>query len=134
MSDEPHLTDNQGHVLKHLRDTGRALSAYEILDLVRNDGLRAPAQVYRALEKLIEIGLVHRLESLNAFIACGHDHIEPETCTETVAFAICDKCGDVAEYEMLAEAVALRKSLGCDGFVAGHMTIEVRGRCADCAG
>jgi Fur family transcriptional regulator, zinc uptake regulator len=134
MPEEPHLTDNQSHVLKHLRATGRALSAYEILDLVRDDGLRAPAQVYRALEKLIETGLVHRLESLNAFIACGHDHVEPETCTETVAFAICEKCGVVAEYEMLEEAAALRSSLGNDGFVTGHMTIEVRGRCADCAG
>jgi Fur family transcriptional regulator, zinc uptake regulator len=134
MSEAMQLTDNQGHVLKHLRVRGRALSAYEILDLVRDDGLRAPAQVYRALEKLIEAGLVHRLESLNAFIACGHDHIEPEACTETVAFAICEKCGAVGEYEMPMEVAALRNSLANDGFVTDHMTIEVRGRCAGCAG
>ena len=53
-------------------------------------GLRAPLQVYRALDKLVETGLVHRLESLNAFVACAHKHCHDDCAS---AFAICEKCG-----------------------------------------
>ncbi|HSM41507.1 MAG TPA: transcriptional repressor, partial [Afifellaceae bacterium] len=52
------------------------LSAYDILDRLRDKGFRAPLQVYRALDKLLALGLVHRLESLNAFIACAHPDCE----------------------------------------------------------
>ncbi len=132
MSDVPKLTANQRVVLERLRDSGRALSAYEILDKVRGDGLRAPAQVYRALEKLIGGGLVHRLESLNAFIACAHDHGAPAPVTPAVVFTICTRCGGVAEHAMPGLGETLRTSLGRDGFLPGHMTVEVSGRCADC--
>ena len=52
-----------------LEDTGKPASAFEILDALRDEGLRAPLQVYRALSKLIDSGSVHRIESLNAFVA-----------------------------------------------------------------
>ena len=135
MLDAVKLTDNQNYVLKSLSEAGRALSAYEILDQVRECGLRAPAQVYRALEKLIEVGLVHRLESLNAFVACDHkhDHAQAPAPAHAAAFAICETCGTVFEYDMPTEADALRASLAKDGFVANSMTVEVRGCCADCS-
>ncbi|MEK9753337.1 MAG: transcriptional repressor [Rhodospirillaceae bacterium] len=132
MPDEPKLTANQGLVLDRLRADGRALSAYEILDLVRGDGLRAPAQVYRALDRLIAAGLVHRLESLNAFIACAHDHGAPAETPAAVVFTICTRCGGVAEYTMPTIGKALSSQLGHEGFQPGHMTVEVSGQCAGC--
>ncbi|MCB1460156.1 MAG: transcriptional repressor, partial [Nitratireductor sp.] len=66
------LTRNQLLVLNALVAAGGPLSAYGILDQLREEGFRAPLQVYRALEKLVDQGKVHRLESLNAFVACSH--------------------------------------------------------------
>src|SRR5665647_1791430 len=86
------LTRNQHLVLDALTGAEAPLSAYGILDQVRAEGIRAPLQVYRALEKLQQMGLAHRLESLNAFIACAHAHDHPGGIT---AFAICEGCGRV---------------------------------------
>lgn len=72
---QPHdlkLTKNQGLVLSVLESSGQPLSAYTILDRLRGQGLKAPLQVYRALDKLLEHGRVHRLESMNAFVVCCH--------------------------------------------------------------
>jgi len=66
------LTRNQSLVFGALSRAEGPLSAYTILDQLRDDGFRAPLQVYRALDKLVETGMVHRLESLNAFVACSH--------------------------------------------------------------
>jgi len=133
MPDPETLTANQKAVLTRLRVAGRAMSAYEILDLVRSDGLRAPAQVYRALEKLTAAGLVHRLESLNAFIACVHDHGSDAPPVHAVVFTICSGCGAVDELDLPTVTEALQGSLGQGGFKPGHMTVEVSGRCAGCA-
>ena len=64
------LTRNQQLVYDALTGAKTPLSAYTLLDQLRDAGFRAPLQVYRALEKLIEIGQVHRLESINSFVAC----------------------------------------------------------------
>ncbi len=61
---ENDLTRNQSLVLDTLSQSGGPLSAYTILDQLRDHGFRAPLQVYRALDKLVEFGMVHRLESL----------------------------------------------------------------------
>ena len=88
------LTKNQTLVLDVLAASETPLSAYAILDVLRDDGLRAPLQVYRALESLMAFGSVHRLESLNAFVACSH----PKCSTHSnVAFTICEKCNNVLE-------------------------------------
>src|SRR3954470_20560978 len=95
MSASHDLTKNQGLVLGTLEKAEGPLSAYTILDALRSDGLRAPLQVYRALDKLLAFGLVHRLESLNAFVACAHPHCH---ASSMMAFAICEKCGSVEEF------------------------------------
>lgn len=89
------LTRNQTLVFDVLSKAEGPLSAYTILDQLRDDGFRAPLQVYRALEKLLDYGMVHRLESLNAFVACAHPQ-----CHEhgLIAFAICEQCGQVTEF------------------------------------
>ncbi|MGB2321810.1 MAG: Fur family transcriptional regulator, partial [Candidatus Puniceispirillaceae bacterium] len=67
------LTRNQTLVLEALASAGQPLGAYSLLDLLRDQGFKAPLQVYRALDQLISEGLVHRLESLNAWTACCED-------------------------------------------------------------
>lgn len=122
------LTRNQQLVLDRLAASNAALTAYDLLDLLRAEGLRAPVQVYRALETLGQRGLIHRIESLNAFIACcAHDH------QAAAGFAICDDCGEVAEFAFPASEEGLKSVAGESGFETRHMTVELHGRCAACA-
>jgi Fur family zinc uptake transcriptional regulator len=125
------LTRNQELVLGTLAHSDAPLSAYDILDRLRGDGLRAPLQVYRALEKLTERGLAHRLESLNAFVCCSD-----ESCHErggTTAFAICETCGRVEEFADKSIEQKLKGWSKTTGFVPSRMTIELRGLCRECA-
>ena len=123
------LTRNQGLVLDALERSQAPMSAYTLLDELREEGLRAPLQVYRALEKLREAGLVHRLECLNAFVACSH---EDGHRTELVAFAICETCGQVAEFSDREIAGRLAGWAGRNAFAIAKTTIEIRGLCAHC--
>lgn len=124
------LTRNQDLVYGALSRAQGPMSAYAILDELRDDGFRAPLQVYRALERLQALGLVHRLESLNAFVACCHPDCEEDG---TVAFAICEQCGHVAEFT----DAGLKKHLGAwaseNGFRPRKTAIEIRGTCAACS-
>ncbi len=125
----PDLTRNQTLVFDALSRAEGPLSAYMILDQLRGDGFRAPLQVYRALEKLLEYGLVHRLESLNAFVACAHPQCHQEGL---IAFAICEKCGQVTEFadpviDNLVDAWSVQH-----GFRPRKTTLELRGRCEKC--
>jgi Fur family transcriptional regulator, zinc uptake regulator len=127
---EPSLTRNQQLVFDALNGSSHPLSAYAILDKLRDDGLRAPLQVYRALDRLVESGKVHRLESLNAFVACAHAHCHQDCAS---AFAICEKCGSVTEFSDDKIMSRLRGWSSEAKFQPGRMTVEVRGVCADCA-
>ncbi len=121
------LTRNQALVLKVLEDAARPLGAYQILEQTTAAGVRAPAQVYRALDKLVELGLAHRIETLNAFIFCGHGPHEDE-----VAFAICDSCGSVAEISLAGVRAALRRSAETSGFALQEAHVELHGACGTC--
>ena len=126
------LTRNQQLVLSRLRASAKAMTAYELLDALRDEGLRAPVQVYRALETLGQRELVHRIESLNAFVACSHQDAAHDH--ETAAgFAICDDCRQIWEFTLPPEAglTALAES---KGFETRQATVELHGRCAHCAG
>lgn len=127
----PKLTRNQQLVRDRLEGAGRAMGAYELLDALRQDGLRAPAQVYRALEKLTDIGLIHRLESCNAYIACAEPAHPPHDET-AAAFAICDSCGSVTEFAAAEAMNGLAGWAARHGFATRRATIELRGRCAAC--
>ena len=124
------LTRNQLCVLERLETATGPLSAYTLLDQLRDQGFRAPLQVYRALDTLIKGGFVHRLESLNAFVACAHDHDHAHGLT---AFAICEKCGQVSEFSDEVVEERLKDWAGKSGFHATKTTIEIRGDCANCA-
>ena len=86
------LTKNQRIVLNLLQDSGEPLKAYFILDSLKKEGLNSPLQVYRALDKLVELGKIHKVESLNSFIICNNSN-----CASNTAFTICDRCGKVKE-------------------------------------
>lgn len=126
----PALTKNQALVFRALEKAEGPLSAYTILDALRGDGLRAPLQVYRALDKLLELGLVHRLESLNAFVACAHPHCH---ASSMMAFAICERCGQVSEFSNAMVADQLNGWARDSGFQPSKTTIEIKGTCAACA-
>lgn len=126
---EMSLTKNQKLVHDTLLRMENPMSAYAILDELRDEGLKAPLQIYRALESLQEVGLVHKLESLNAFIACSrHD------CTNhgVSAFMICEKCRNVSEFSDNQANARLRKIAASEDFVLSDMVIELRGLCSNC--
>lgn len=126
----PSLTRNQALVLDTLTAAEGPLTAYNILDRLSGDGLRAPLQVYRALDKLVEAGLAHRLESLNAFVACCHSDCDGHA---TVAFTICGQCGRTEEIRDESLESALSELTSRNRFRARKTTIEIRGDCGDCS-
>jgi len=123
------LTRNQELVLGTLNGSAAPLSAYDILDRLRGEGLRAPLQIYRALDKLVERGLAHRLESLNAFVACADAHCHRKGL---IAFAICETCGKVDEFADAVIEARLGGWAAAEGFKVGRTTMEIRGTCAAC--
>ena len=86
------LTKNQKIVFNLLQSSGGPLKAYSILDSLKKEGLKSPLQVYRALDKLVELGKIHKIESQNSFIVCNNSN-----CARNTAFTICNICGDVKE-------------------------------------
>lgn len=130
----PKLTRNQSLVLETLAQSELPLSAYTILDLLRPEGFRAPLQVYRALEKLLEYGLIHRLESLNAFIVCAHPHHQDLGHLHGIAaFAICDRCGQASEFSEAGIEGQVQQWARNNHFHPHKTTLEIRGLCAECA-
>lgn len=123
------LTRNQSLVQGALTETKAPMTAYQILDVLRIDGLNAPLQVYRALDKLVDFGLVHRLESMNAFVACQqHDCHD----TRRVAFAICDECGHVRKFPVASVSKHLERWAKSEDFELVSTVLELPGRCAGC--
>lgn len=123
------LTRNQALVMGALSSADGPLSAYAILDRLRDEGFRAPLQVYRALDKLVSSGLVHRLESLNAFVACQHPDCETHA---TIAFTICDDCGEVRELEDASLGRRIKAVANAGQFVLRSSVVELRGLCGAC--
>ena len=123
------LTKNQALVLEVLESHQNPLTAYMILERLNDSGLRAPPQVYRALDKLIDLGLIHKLESINSFIACQHRHC---TSHQITSFAICESCQCVseivnAEFEQTLQSLAQNA-----GLIPKRSTIEIHGLCTAC--
>lgn len=125
------LTKNQAQVLERLKAAAAPLSAYVLLDQLRDSGFRAPLQVYRALDKLVDAGLAHRLESLNAFVCCANAEKHART-GGTAAFAICENCHRVDEFSDEVVEERLGRWAEEHGFTPSRTTIELRGRCRDC--
>ena len=123
------LTKNQTAVLAVLQEASVAMSAYDILDHVREKGIKAPLQVYRALEPLIKYGLVHRLESINAFVSCSQEKCHN---SHSIAFMICEECSDIREVSEQFISEFLAKLGEAGGFKARKSNIELIGSCESC--
>ena len=124
------FTRQRRTLLEQLLKAGRPVSAYELLDLVRpEDDAITSASVYRSLEFLIDMGLVHRLDSTRSFVACGHpDH------PHAGHFLICRECGTVVEAEDKRIAQATENLGERHGFRLDHRTVELTGVCGPCQG
>jgi len=122
------LTAQRRKVLEILWDQHKPVGAYEILEkLVESVPSAKPPTVYRALDFLLEQGLVHRLESLKAFVGCRHP-AHPHASQ----FLICKECGVVQELEDRNVFSTLGRAVAESGFEADSQVIEISGRCADC--
>ncbi|HEY0052826.1 MAG TPA: Fur family transcriptional regulator [Caulobacteraceae bacterium] len=121
-------TPARARVLDLLLQAGGPVKAYDLIAAFKAGAATAPPTVYRALDSLAALGLVHRIASLNAYVAChqgGADH--------GAAFLICDCCEGVEEYA--AQTGGLRGEIAAaTGFEASGVTLEARGYCARCRG
>ena len=124
------LTDLRRQVLGLILDAPQPTGAYDLLDRLRatRDGA-APPTVYRALDFLLEQGLIHKLERLSAFVGC----IAHDDHAHAAQFLICRGCGRVAEIEDHELAHALEHAAKRLGFTVGKATLEAEGQCASCA-
>ena len=115
-------------VLALVWDSHKPIGAYEILDRFREEGRKAaPPTVYRALDFLIEAGLVHRLDSLNAYVGCP----DPAS-SHTGQFLICRQCRTVAELDDPEIDTLVEMKAKQLGFTAVHQMLEIQGLCSDC--
>ena len=125
------LTPIRRRVLEIVWGQHQPIGAYAILEALQartGAGAAAPPTVYRALDFLIAQGLVHRLESLNAYIGCP----QPEE-SHASQFLICTGCGEVTEIEGSEIAASARAQAAARGFSLDRLTIELAGRCPHCA-
>jgi Fur family zinc uptake transcriptional regulator len=122
------LTPGRRRALEILLEAGKPLGAYEVLEKLAANGFGAqPPVAYRALDFLMEHGLVHKVRKLNAFTACIH----PETA-HSAAFLICRLCGGVAETCAEPKRGALGRAARDIGFEIERTIVEAEGVCADC--
>ncbi len=125
---EQRLTPMRRQVLQTLLASHRPLGAYEIIERLAGKNRPAPITIYRALDFLRNNGLVHRIESRNAFVACVHDH----GADDLVVFLICERCGAVGEAPGGGVAEALKASSRLAGFSPKSPLIEIAGICSYC--
>ncbi|KAG0192551.1 hypothetical protein DFQ28_008673 [Apophysomyces sp. BC1034] len=123
------LTPLRQKVLSLLLQSGRATKAYTLLDEMRkiHPG-SAPPTVYRALDFLQSVGLVHRIESINAFAVC-HDLTH---CRHGILI-VCQSCGAVAEIDAPGVHHALVDKIESTGFKLAGGELELKGVCTECA-
>lgn len=124
------LTPLRRTVLEALYASHRPVSAYDLIERIAASGQKPPAPVtiYRTLDFLRAQGFIHRLESLNAFIACPAAH-RPD---EPVVFMICETCGGVDEAAPGPVLAALKAAADQQGFTPARSVIEMTGCCSHC--
>jgi len=119
------LTPIRRRVFEILQAQHKAMGAYDILDILRAEGMGSqPPVAYRALDFLVSHGFAHKIEGLNAFVACSHPNE-----THKPAFMICKSCDRVAE----TEAPNMGRQASSTGFEIEHTVVEAMGLCPDCS-
>ena len=123
------LSRNQQIVLDIIEKAKGPLKAYSILFNVQKKGINAPQQIYRALDKLIEMGKIHKIESKNAFVACKNSNCEVSKAT---AFSICESCEEVDEVSDTKLSKFLSKFNDKKGMTFKRFNLEFFGLCKRC--
>lgn len=122
------LTPLRQRVLELLLDANGPAKAYDLLPLLDHEkGQAKPPTIYRALDFLVRLGLAHRIESLNAFVAC-----DVGACARSTIFLICEKCGVAEEFDAGHALVDLSEAASRDGFAIRRTMIEAQGLCSAC--
>jgi len=122
------LTAQRQRILELIWQEHKPVGAYELLERLRADGVKAaPPTVYRALEFLLANGLIHRIESLNAYTGCT----TPGT-PHHGQFLVCSQCHRIAELDEQAISGQLDASAQRHGFLIEHQTVEISGLCPQC--
>ncbi len=123
------LTPIRYQVLELICDSHQAVKAYDLLDKIKPlQPAAKPATIYRALDFLLEQGLIHRIESLNAFVGCGHSGHRDEQL-----MLICKHCHEVEERPALNVMSMLALEIQLASFSEYSKTIEIQGICSKCA-
>jgi Fur family zinc uptake transcriptional regulator len=123
------LTELRQQVLAEMAGSHKAIGAYEVMDRLARKGTRvAPISIYRAIDALLEAGVIHRLETRNAFFACHARHA-PE---RTQLILSCERCRRVAELPGDSVLNAIETAVTGAGFQTRRTVAEVSGVCADC--
>ena len=123
------LTNNQQTVLDLLEESKEPLKAYAILFDIQKKGIKSPLQVYRALDKLIEIGKVHKIESKNSYIACKNSNCNSQTST---SFLICEICDKVTELKKNNLSRYFSRVSDKSNFRYTKHNLEIYGACKTC--
>jgi Fur family zinc uptake transcriptional regulator len=122
------LTPLRRRVLELLLDQHGPAKAYDLLPMLDTEHNSAkPPTIYRALDFLVRMGLAHRIESLNAFMAC-----DVGACARSTIFLICEKCGGAEEFDAGHALVDLADAAKRDGFAIRRTMIEASGLCSTC--
>ena len=129
MHKQENLSKNQKIVLDYIEKVNEPIKAYSILHNVQKKGIKAPLQVYRALDKLVEIGKIHKIESRNAFIACHNSSCQVAKAT---AFSICEICEKVTEISSAGLSKYLANFKDKDGMKYSKYNLEFFGLCKKC--
>ena len=130
MLKENNLSKNQQIIFELIHKSPEPLKAYTILSNVQKKGIKAPPQVYRALDKLVEIGKIHKIESKNAFVACRNSDCEISKAT---AFSICESCEIVDEISDVKLSKYLSNFNHKKGMKFKRFNLEFFGLCKKCA-
>ncbi|MDA7831198.1 transcriptional repressor [Candidatus Pelagibacter sp.] len=129
MQKQESLSKNQQIIFDFIEKAKEPLKAYSILFNVQKKGIKAPLQVYRALDKLVEIGKIHKIESRNAFIACKNSNCEVSNAT---IFSICNKCENVSEINNPKLSKYLTNFEDNTGMQYNKYNLEFFGLCKKC--
>lgn len=123
------FTSVRRKTLEILLQEHRALGAYDVLNSLREEGFGSqPPVAYRALDFLVANGFAHKIEKLNAFVACANSSVN-----HTPAFMICRECDSVAEAQSVPARGALGEAAEAAGFVIETTVLEAEGLCPSCA-
>ena len=129
MYKENNLSKNQQIIFDLINKSSEPLKAYTILFSVQKKGIKAPPQVYRALDKLVETGKIHKIESKNAFVACRNSGCE---ISKTTAFSICESCEMVDEINDAKLTKYLTSFSDKKGTKYKRFNLEFFGLCKKC--